>query len=264
MGDAYYELIDTSAEGEVFSSADLTRGTWGDMQHGGPPSALLVRALERCEPRADARLSRIVVELLGPVPVGPVRVVSKKERRGTRIEYLSAVMSSADDMRPVARAHAWRMERSDTVEIQRNFGEPLTPLENVADRNDLSHFTDGYVGTLDWRWIVEPGSTPGAGESWIRSAVDLVQGEAPSPLERLFVVADNANGVGAKADIRKWTFLNTDLTVHVHRMPEGDWIGIRADAAYGPDGIGATIGTLFDQHGPVAGIQQSVLLRRRS
>jgi acyl-CoA thioesterase len=66
-----------------------------------------------------------------------------------------------------------------------------------------------------------------------------------------------------KLDITKWTFLNTDLVVHVHRIPEGEWIGIRAETNYGPDGIGTTIGTLFDQRGALGGIQQSVLVRRR-
>lgn len=76
-------------------------------------------------------------------------------------------------------------------------------------------------------------------------------------------MADDANGVGTKLDISRWTFLNTDLVVHIHRIPDGEWIGIRAETSYGPDGIGTTIGTLFDEHGAVAGIQQSVLVRRR-
>ncbi|TQR81333.1 thioesterase family protein, partial [Mycobacterium hodleri] len=46
-----------------------------------------------------------------------------------------------------------------------------------------------------------------------------------------------------------------------HRVPEGEWIGIRAETSYGPDGIGTTFGTLFDHTGPVGGIQQSVLVR---
>ncbi len=84
-----------------------------------------------------------------------------------------------------------------------------------------------------------------------------------TPLERLFAVADDANGIGTKLDIRKWTFLNTDLVVHVHRVPDGEWIGIRAETNYGPDGIGTTIGTLFDEGGAVGAIQQSVLVRPR-
>jgi acyl-CoA thioesterase len=84
-----------------------------------------------------------------------------------------------------------------------------------------------------------------------------------TPLERLFAVADCANGIGSKLDITKWTFLNTDLAVHVFRVPDGDWIGFRAETSYGPDGIGTTIGTLFDEQGAVGAIQQSVLVRQR-
>jgi hypothetical protein len=37
----------------------------------------------------------------------------------------------------------------------------------------------------------------------------------------------------------------------------------RAETNYGPDGIGTTVGTLFDETGAVGSIQQSVLVRRR-
>jgi|GEM_PF-4465282 len=100
-------------------------------------------------------------------------------------------------------------------------------------------------------------------ESWIKPTVRLVDGETMTPLQRLFAVADRANGTGSKLDIAKWTFLNNDLVVHVHRIPEGQWVGIRAENNYGPDGIGTTVGTLFDETGAVGSIAQSVLVRRR-
>ena len=93
-------------------------------------------------------------------------------------------------------------------------------------------------------------ATAAPGESWLKPTVDLVKGETMTPLERLFAVADDANGIGTKIDISKWTFMNTDLVVHVHRIPDGEWIGIRAETNYGPDGIGTTIGTLFDEQVP--------------
>ena len=57
--------------------------------------------------------------------------------------------------------------------------------------------------------------------------------------------------------------MNNDLVVHVHRIPDGEWVGIRAETNYGPDGIATTVGTLFDEAGAVGSIQQSVLVRRR-
>ncbi|MDN5857345.1 MAG: DNA-processing protein DprA, partial [Pseudonocardia sp.] len=56
-----------------------------------PVSALLVRALERCEHRDDTRLSRVLIDLLGPVPAeGDLWVRSKRERSGKQIDLVSA------------------------------------------------------------------------------------------------------------------------------------------------------------------------------
>ena len=64
----------------------------------------------------------------------------------------------------------------------------------------------------------------------------LVAGEQPSPLERLLVVADVGNGVSAVLDWREYLFINTELTVHLLRPPEGEWIGV--DAVTRLDGVG--------------------------
>ncbi len=241
MTDAYYELIDSNASGERFRATDLARGTWSaTIQHGGPVSALLTRALERCEQRDDTRLSRVVIDLLGGVPVeGDLWVRAEVQRPGKQVELLGAQMlahAAAPLPRPRAEAYDRNLKARDW------------------DRN--------YVHSLQWLWLTEPLSE-GPGESWISPTVDLVKGESMTRLQRLFAVADCANGIGSKLDITKWTFLNTDLAVHVFRVPDGDWIGIRAETSYGPDGIGTTIGTLFDEQGAVGAIQQSVLVRRR-
>ena len=222
MTDSYYELIDDAdALGEKFRATDLVRSTWtAAIQHAAPVSALLVRALERCEQRDDTRLSRVVIDLLGPVP---------------------------------AEGDLW--VRPQLQRLPR-------PLTEARSRDLAKDWDRNYVHSLDWRWLTEP-LNEGPGESCIKPTVDLVNGETMTQLERLFAVADCANGIGSKIDITKWTFLNTDLAVHVFRVPDGDWIGFRAETNYGPDGIGTTIGTLFDEQGAIGAIQQSVLVRRR-
>ena len=84
MTDSYYELIDDADPlGEKFGATDLARGTWSAaIQHGGPVSALLVRALERCAPRDDTRLGRVVIDLLGGVPAEGDLWVSSQLPRG--------------------------------------------------------------------------------------------------------------------------------------------------------------------------------------
>ena len=266
MSDSYYELIDDGdALGEKFRATDLTISTWtSSIQHGGPPSALLVRALQGCAQRDDTRLSRVVVDLLGPIPVaGELWMRATVERPGKQIELVSAEMLALGpegQPRPVARASGWRLHRLDTSDVEHAAAPRLRPLMEARNRNFEEKWDRNYLHSLDWRWLTKP-LNDGPGESWIKPTVDLVKGETMTPLERLFAVADNANGIGTKLDITKYTFLNTDLVVHIHRIPEGEWIGIRAETNYGPDGIGTTVGTLLDERGPVGAIQQSVLVR---
>ena len=268
MSDSYYELIDAQDSiGEKFRATDMARGTWSaEIQHGAPVSALLVRALERCEHRDDTRLSRVAIDLMGGVPSeGDLWVRAQQDRAGKQIELVSAEMLASGPggaPRVVARASGWRMATLDTTAVARTGIDPLPPLEQARSRDMARNWQPNYVHSVDWRWLTTP-QAPGPGESWLRPTVDVVQGESMTPLQRLFTVADDANGIGSKIDIRTWTFLNTDLVVHLHRVPDGEWIGIRADTHYGPDGIGATVGTLFDQAGAVGAIQQSVLVRPR-
>ncbi len=271
MTDSYYELVDASDEpgslGEKFNATDLVRSTWsGAIQPAAPVSALVVRALERCEQRDDTRLSRVVIDLLGPVPVeGALWVRPRLDRGGKQIELVSAEMLALGpdgQPRPVARASGWRLQRLDTEAVAHAAAPLPRPVSEARSRDLAKDWDRNYVHSLDWRWLTAP-LNDGPGESWLKPTVDLVNGEAMTQLERLFAVADCANGIGSKLDITKWTFLNTDLAVHVFRIPDGDWIGIRAETNYGPDGIGTTVGTLFDERGAVAAIQQSVLVRQR-
>ncbi|MCW2662884.1 MAG: hypothetical protein JWP83_4036 [Mycobacterium sp.] len=269
MTDSYYELIDDADPlGEKFGATDLARGTWSAaIQHGGPVSALLVRALERCAPRDDTRLGRVVIDLLGGVPAeDDLWVSSQLPRGGKQIELVTAEMLAPGPdgkPRPVARASGWRLQHQDTRALAHAAARMPRSRAEARSRNLKAMDWDrNYVHSLDWLWLTEPLSE-GPGESWIKPTVDLVKGETMTPLERLFAVADCANGIGSKLDISKWTFLNTDLAVHVFRVPDGDWIGIRAETSYGPDGIGTTVGTLFDEGGAVGAIQQCVLVRGR-
>src|SRR4051794_15544012 len=67
---AFYEPKDGG-----FVPSELTRGPWDpNAQHAGPPSALIGRALELCEPREGSELGRLTFEILKPVPLAPLTV----------------------------------------------------------------------------------------------------------------------------------------------------------------------------------------------
>jgi hypothetical protein len=66
VSDAFYSLdreravrASTRSHGDRVVPSELTRGPWDpSSQHAGPASALLARALERCEPRDGSRIAR--------------------------------------------------------------------------------------------------------------------------------------------------------------------------------------------------------------
>ena len=123
MSDCYYELVDDAdPQGERFVATDMVRSTWSAaIQHGAPVSALLVRALERFESREDTRLSRVLIDLLGPVPAeGDLWVRAKRERAGKQIELISAEMLALGPdgaPRPVAKASGWRLQTINTEAV---------------------------------------------------------------------------------------------------------------------------------------------------
>src|SRR3954468_10670212 len=78
-----------------FRATPSTAGPWdARLQHAGPPSALLGRALERCATRPDMALARVTFEILGGVPVGEVAVSAGLTRPGRSVELLEATLEA--------------------------------------------------------------------------------------------------------------------------------------------------------------------------
>jgi hypothetical protein len=259
----FYRPLD-GLDGARFHATFSTTGPWfADAQHVGPPSALLVRTLERCAPGETAlQLSRITLEVLGPVPAGEVEVQARVERPGRSIELLSAQLSA--NGRAVMRAAAWRIAPGDTAAVALGEAAPLPAPAGATLRTDRpAGWLPGFIDALEWRWLHGWLGDPGPGAVWARPRVPLVEGEETSPLQRVAIVADSGNGAAAPLDIREWLFVNTELTLHVHRPPVGEWMAVDAATVIGPTGLGTVSGLLHDEHGHFGRSAQSLIVRPR-
>jgi hypothetical protein len=225
----------------------------------GPPSALLVRALEQLPSAAPMLLARVTVEILGPVPVAELTVTAGVERPGRAVELLGAELSA--EGRPVARARAWRHVRSDTAALAVGVDEKLAPPQDGDVMYRPDSWGAGYLDAMRWRALVGHLGKPGPATVWAQQGVDLVAGEQPTGLQRLFVVADSGNGVSSRMDPHEWLFINSELTVHLYREPAGEWIALDATTAIGPDGVGTAFSVLHDLDGPVGRGAQALLVR---
>jgi hypothetical protein len=244
----------------VFRSTEHTVGPWGpDSQHLGPPSALLVRSLLAM---GRSSLSRVTFEVLGPVPVADLTVSTSVERPGRSVELLSASLSH--EGRVVLTARAWHIVGSDTTAVAGGDPAAMAPPSSAAPMEIPDYWSGGYLAAVEWLSVSGGIFTPGDAQVWARPRVAVVEGFEPTPLERLFSVVDSASGVSSRVDIRKWYAINTDLTVHLHRQPAGEWVGMDARTTIGPDGVGLATSVVHDVEGPVGTTAQALFVRERS
>lgn len=258
MADAFY----VPAGPADFRPTAHAVGPWTpDAQHFGPPSALLVRALEAVPAQRPTQLARVTVEILGPAPMTELTLRSGIERPGRSVELLSAELVAGD--RAVARASAWRISTSDTAAVLAGAAEAPTPAADCPPAVWPEGWHGGYLDAMEWRRVHGSAATPGPAAVWARQRVALVDGEEPSPLQRLFAVADSGNGVSNLLNPHEWWFINAELTVHVQRPPEGEWIGLDAATIIGPNGVGTAHSRLHDAAGQIALGAQALLVRPR-
>jgi hypothetical protein len=247
---------------DVYRSTRHTGGPWStDSQHMGPPSALLARQLERTAPGSDSVLARVTVEILGPVPIAELTVRSRVARPGRSVQLSAAELVAGG--RTVASARAWWIAAGDTADVVVGLPEPLPPVESGYPPEWPEGWHNGYLDAMEWMSLKGWFGRNGPATLWGRQRVLTVDGEDPTSLQRLMAVADSGNGASSQLELRDWLFINTELTVHLWRMPTGEWIGLDASTVIGPTGVGLATSTLHDLDGAVGRGAQALLVRRR-
>lgn len=257
VADCFYE-----PDGDRFVSQPETIGPWdASLQHAGPPSALLARAFERLSP--GMRVRRVTVELLRPIPIAPLTVRAEIVRTGKRAQWMSAALLHED--RDVARASGLAIRLVDVELPAHTRLEPALPMPDVSTPFVFPFFLSpvGYHTAVELR-IAKGDWSRGPCGAWIRMRVPLVRGETPSPLQRAVVAADAGNGVSVTLPIDRFTFINADLTVHLHREPAGEWIGLDAITLPESDGTGLQHSLLHDTTGVVGRSLQSLVVGPRT
>lgn len=258
----------TTLEGDWFSPTSFCRGPWdAGSCHAGPPSGLLARAMEQALHAAgsEQQLVRLTVDLNRPVPMAGFRVTAVVERAGRSVSTLRAVLTDGDGKERIeGRGLAVR-----TVEGVRPLPTAVlpTPSFDEAEPGDFPiqrtlHGLPAFGGSTELRY--PPGEGPGTGPTtvWMRT-VPLVAGEEPSPFQRICPLADCGNALSRNADPTEVGFVNPDLTIELHRPPQGEWLGSASTSVWQPSGVGLAQAQLFDTVGPLGVALQTLLLTPR-
>jgi len=255
------------AAGGGFVADPIARGPWDEgMMHGGAPSALIAREIERMAPGSEEMVvARLTVDFLGAVPIGHVAVATEVVKPGRRFQLVEATLIAGG--RAVCLARAVRLRRTQlprAAATPQNGSGALPPPGEGTKLPPLVTRDDGifYPDACEIRHVGgEFGS--GALAAWIRLRGELVCGEPPSALGRVAAAADFANGLSWIVPLADWLFVNTDLTIHLHREPEGEWIGLDARSSISALGVGQASAVMHDLHGPIGICVQSLFVEPR-
>jgi len=239
---------------------DLARGPWDpDALHGGPTAALLARAVEPL--LVPLQPVRLTVELLRPVPIAPLRVDGWLTRDGRKVRLAGAKIEHEGVV--VASTVALGIRTKDVPIPEQAADRPPGPDEGTSPDRSLDPYDAFHNTGVEHRFVRGDFGVPGPATDWIRLRYPVVPDEDPSPLQRVAAAADFGNGISGLNILGDLVFINPDLTIHLHRLPEGEWICLDARSHYEPHGIGMATSALYDEQGPIGQSTQALLLDAR-
>jgi hypothetical protein len=233
--------------------------------HGGAPAGLLAREIDRMDAPAPMLVTRLTIDLLRPVPLVPLEIRTRVVRPGRKVQWVEASVEA--DGTEVVRATALRV-RTMPITLPEATGAdlppPPPPPAACRPRTSEPRMRTGFVSSMELRFAAGEFEVAGPATAWFRLTREIVEGEVPTPFMRVAAAADFGNGLSRVLDWDTWLFINPDLTIHLHRLPAGEWVCLDAVTAVQPAGVGMAESRLFDEHGVIGRSLQSLLVEPRS
>lgn len=247
---AYFSLIDG-----VYTPLSAAKGPWAeDMIHGGAVCGVIAHALEQQIVDLTLIPARLNVELLRPVKQAAVTINVTCARDGRLIKAFDAELIQNDTV--CARAQCLMIQPGDQPE-----GERWTP----ADWNVSAPESFDPVPNLprDTRLISGSLRSNQQRRAWVREVCDIVSNSAITPFQRIAATADFASPFSSSGT-SGLSFINCDVSLALHRLPQGEWVGVEVVDHQSTQGIAVGSCRIYDQTGHIGVISTVGLSRRKA
>ena len=255
----------------VYHSTPLANAGWYEEgQHGGAFASLVAGHVETHVPTlTEMQINRVTVEIFRVIPLVDLRIETEIIREGKRIQSVEArVYDPSDMLLSVATIQRLRVIDlqipDDAAPPALALAQPDSIEDDVGDAWGVgdSGKTMFHRHAMEVREIYGGFTEEGPGAVWMRLTRPIVAGRVTTALQRIVATGDFCNGVSRALDYNEWVFMNPDLTIHVARYPEGEWVALEAQSGYGHLGRGVATGTLWDSSGWLGRSTQSLYLDR--
>jgi hypothetical protein len=272
MNEAFFKRDDEDRN--IYHPTRFARGPWDPKTlHGRVLSGLVAFEVEtNClsdEEIDNFQTARITVDLFRPPPMSPLTVTSETIRSGRRIKVIDVNIAASIEGRgvmDVARGSVVMLKRSENPN-----GEIWTPPawgiqaphEDRPPPDTVIKDPDNTAALPIWETVnvgqdssmVYDHKYPfyrdfGIRRAWVRETFSFISGEPTSQLVRVAQVSDFANGF-TNSGTRGLNYINADVTLYLHRVPVGTWIG--TETSYQGVDKGVSVGTmaLYDKFGRI-------------
>lgn len=245
----------TQANDGTFAPTGLGISAWNPRaQMGVALAGLTAHALGGVAAPASMTPVRLTIDILGAVPLEPLKAEVRVVRQGGRMQVLEVELTHGG--RTWVRASALRVRIAESPVAEppptRAFPDPARCAETTSDSflATTIRLQGGYPN-------------PGPGAWWIRPKLAVVAGVPLTALEAVAMVSDFGSGVAPLVSPHDWTFANVDIALHLTREPRGEWLLVDAVSESAGNGVGLAHSRLGDRDGMIGMAHQTVFLDRR-
>lgn len=247
-------------DGDKWHPRAEAQGPFGGM-HGGAASALAVGEMEiMAAERGLGALVSAHVYLLRPLPLTEIESRISAVREGGRIAVFENELHANGKLQTKAAAC---FQQPVTID-----GLPGAPSEPIFDPESFAAWKmpeffkqTTQQGFLDLVDIRDTRHEDGTRAKWFR--LNRPFHASPTPFSNAMAVADvstlfTVTDSGTRPNAAGWP--NADLSFHLSRVPQGDWIGVAQRGDWRGDGRGMTESEIFDIYGRIGRSCQSAVL----
>jgi len=215
--------------------------------------------LERLHGGTEWMPVRLSVDMYRLPDFSPITAVTHVVRAGKRIRIVDCELRSGTVS--VARGTCQFLVRSENAP-----GVAWIPPDwNVARPDELPAPPRGQFGERMWKMRNITGPFDGSVQqrrAWLSEIRELVGGFPLTPFQRVAVAADFASPLANRGDAGLG-YINTDVTIYLHRLPKGEWIGFETTNHHATDGIAIAECFLYDLDGAIGTVSTAALRQSR-
>ncbi len=248
-------------DGGSYMASPVSAGPWDPKSlHGRVIAGLLAHEIETHHGDTDFLPARLTVDMYRLPGFDPVEVTTRAIREGKRIKVIDAEFISGGVS--MARATCQLIRRALNPEgfvwSPPNWSVPAPDqIELAPERRSM------LGGMWEIRPIVGAMGTLGPRRVWMREVRELIGGVALSPFVRAALAADFASPF-ANAGDKGLGYINSDVTLYLHRAMAGEWIGFEVVNHQATEGVAIGECFIYDQQGPIGSASVAALAQKRS